>query len=72
MKTVAELIGVQNDPVVEEVRTIISNGIGKMEQRSAQRDPYPPLEMRRDEWELAQEIVDTVVRQLNKLPRQPR
>lgn len=62
MKTMAQIIGVPDDPVVEEVRKLFSSGSGRVEQACAQRKPLRPVDLRRLEWTISQEIVEAVDR----------
>jgi len=62
IRTMAQIIGVPDDPVVEEVRKLFSSGSGRVEQACAQREPLSPVGLRRLEWTIAQDIVAAVDR----------
>jgi len=60
MKTMADIIGVENDEAVEQVRLLLSSACGKLEQAEMQRRKPTPIERRRMEWDAAKKIVNAV------------
>ena len=59
-KTIADIIGEPNDPMIEKITRMLSRHASKMEQLYAQRNPPTSVEARRIEWHDAKEIVEAV------------
>lgn len=64
MKTIAELIGEPEDPLVEEVRAIFSRQSAAINWNITSS----PLKWRKMEWEAAKEIVEAVKKHLKENP----
>lgn len=57
MRTMASIIGKPEDPGLEAARLAFSSEVGALEQRLAQREHLPLIDLRREEWEAAERIV---------------
>lgn len=57
VSTIASIIGVPDDPVVEAVRLAFCHEAATIEQRQQQRKPADIIEVRRMEWRAAENII---------------